>query len=1006
MNWVGMISVVDQNFQYVIAESTRSLSLQHGAALDPDDQLWFGLRTIPRALGICAAALGDFTILEAVDEIPQPEDKYNHQFVINDLSKDAKFENQPFVCGTPHLRFYAGVPIRSPAGYLIGIYSIVDDKPRYNFGQPEVDILKDLAATVMDHFVLNTVRGQHTRSARMVKGLGLFVEGKSTLRDWFLRYGHLGNGPTAQDGSRGEWTLSDQADAEFGVEVTKSLPTGLADLKNSSSSISEAESANRLTVSQSVTQSVPDVQSDSVNDVMTTESTPTLSSLNAPQYTPPEPTTLFTTTNCLAQSQPYTADRLAATQDDKNGDKTPLPTTSWNQEHKLVTNTTDLQQSSPLQDTQSLFLRASHLIRESLSVEGCAFLDASVTSFDRKLVKASDGLIVSTSSEIQGSKSSENMCEILGVSVKNRLVHQDTEEQEFSFSADLLQRFLKRYPQGKIFNFEDDGTFSSSEDDDDDIGRNGSRTALNIALRKSLKKSARYKRQAAEEKDMSRLLAILPGVRCVAFFPLWDTETKRWSAAGFAWTKDPIRILDADEDLAYLFAFCNNIMAEKARIDAKLADKMKGNFISSVSHELRSPLHGILASAEHLQDMSLGAAQDELINMINSCSRMLMDTIDSVLDFTKINNVKKPEKNMKRNAPSNSPKNGSAFDFAAESSDVDLSILTEEVVENILSGYNFGKAKSRESIAYNRLPSFGSGVEKDANNTKQTSRVMIIVSIDQRASWVFRSQPGAWRRILMNLFGNALKYTESGQIRVSLQCEDSGSGQADKSSKVTLSVSDTGRGISNDFLKHHLFTPFTQEDSLTPGTGLGLSIVRQLVDDLNGEIELKSEKNFGTEATVQVTFQTASSPEPVPETSNSPITVITSEMQGLSACLVGFDIAPDIEEPATGILTTEAARTLSLNSVLCKFLKQWCGMEISESKMLDTTVADVHILLDAEFSAILSRDSAGEIGSPIEMSRIAKLLGNKAIIVLCTSSKLKGQVMMENGYPIMFVQQP
>jgi hypothetical protein len=214
-----MISVVDQNFQYIIAEGTKTLSLQDGTVTDQDDQLWFGLRTIPRSIGICAMALGQFTEVEAHDGSMSDALFQPLQFIIPDLSKDARFEKQPFVGGAPYLRFYAGVPIRSPAGHIIGIYSIVDDKPRYDFGERDLDVLKDLAATVMDHLVLGTVRGRHHRADRMVKGLGLFVEGKATLRDWWLRSGHLAHGPTTADGSRGDWTLKARADAEFGPQV-------------------------------------------------------------------------------------------------------------------------------------------------------------------------------------------------------------------------------------------------------------------------------------------------------------------------------------------------------------------------------------------------------------------------------------------------------------------------------------------------------------------------------------------------------------------------------------------------------------------------------------------------------------------------------------------------------------------------------------------------------------------------------------------------------------------
>ena len=993
--WLGMISVVDKHFQYVIAESTRSLSLQHGTALDPDDQLWFGLRTIPRAMGICAAALGDFTILEAADEAAQSGNEYNHHYVINDLSKDPRFESQPFVCGTPYLRFYAGVPIRSPAGFLIGVYSIVDDKPRDDFGQAEIEILKDLAATVMDHFVLNTVRRQHTRSARMVKGLGLFVEGKSTLRDWFLSSGHLGNGPTAQDGSRGGWTLSDQADAEFGVEVSKLLPNDLAALKKSTSLIPPVKYDSGL--SASIAQSEPNTQNDSTREATSMESTTTISLSNDPAYSPLKSTNPYAPRDSTIPLQSTAADKLINPHSSIVGDETPMLSASLNWEHQSASDTTELLQSTMPQDTRSLYLRASHLIRESLSVEGCAFLDANVTSFDNQPGRTTDSISLSNS------PNSASMCEVLGVSIKNRVGEKYTEEQNVSFSANHMQRFLKRYPQGKVFYFEDDGAFSLSESDSDDDALKAGRTSLNLALRKSLKKSRQFKRHATEETDMSTLLDILPGIRCMAFFPLWDAETKRWSAAGLAWTKDPIRILDGDEDLAYLSAFCNNIMAEKARIDAQMADKVKGNFISSVSHEFRSPLHGILASAEHLQDMSLGAAQDELISMINSCSRMLMDTIDSILDFTKINNAKRPEK-ISSSAHFDSTDNASAPDLAAETSEIDLSVLTEEVVENILSGYNYGKAKLGESIAYSRQPSFEPGGDVVGRDVVQTCQVLILVSIDWRASWVFKTQAAAWRRILMNLFGNALKYTKSGQIRVSLQCQDTEPGKASDISSVTLSVSDTGRGISNEFLKNHLFTPFTQEDSLSPGTGLGLSIVRQLVDDLNGQIELKSKKDIGTEATVQVKFQNVSPLDAVFHGVDCLTAATKKPLQGLTACLVGFDI-PDFEDPASGILSGEAARKLSLTSMLRKFLSEWCGMKVLKTNNLDAQVADVHILLEAEASALLG-EASNEISLPDATSRVAELVGKSAILVLCSSSKSSNQATIKHKHPIVLVQPP
>lgn len=99
-----MISVVDQSFQYIIAEGTKTLSLQDGTVTNQDDALWFGLRTIPRAMGICARALGDFTTAEEQDGSVTDALFEPLQFIIPCLSEDSRFAGQAFVCGAPYLR--------------------------------------------------------------------------------------------------------------------------------------------------------------------------------------------------------------------------------------------------------------------------------------------------------------------------------------------------------------------------------------------------------------------------------------------------------------------------------------------------------------------------------------------------------------------------------------------------------------------------------------------------------------------------------------------------------------------------------------------------------------------------------------------------------------------------------------------------------------------------------------------------------------------------------------
>lgn len=96
--------------------------------------------------------------------------------------------------------------------------------------------------------------------------------------------------------------------------------------------------------------------------------------------------------------------------------------------------------------------------------------------------------------------------------------------------------------------------------------------------------------------------------------------------------------------------------------------------------------------------------------------------------------------------------------------------------------------------------------------------VMIIMDIAHRESYRFPIAAGAWRRIIMNLFGNAIKYTSAGFVRVSLQTEDVLKGGSPRT-LITLSVSDSGQGMSPEYLQNHLYTPFHQENSLSAGTG-------------------------------------------------------------------------------------------------------------------------------------------------------------------------------------------
>jgi signal transduction histidine kinase len=162
-------------------------------------------------------------------------------------------------------------------------------------------------------------------------------------------------------------------------------------------------------------------------------------------------------------------------------------------------------------------------------------------------------------------------------------------------------------------------------------------------------------------------------------------------------------------------------MVERSRLEALTADRAKSDFISSVSHEPRSPLHGVLASAEALQETSTGFVQDDLIRTFTVCGEVLLDTMDQILEYAKISNQKptktggevqsKPETQFSQATP------------------LDLSRLVETVVEGILAGHYQKVALDQQTIVQ------GGTTHKDsATFSSPSGHIIVILSIDWQDS--------------------------------------------------------------------------------------------------------------------------------------------------------------------------------------------------------------------------------------------------------------------------------
>jgi CheY-like chemotaxis protein len=244
-----------------------------------------------------------------------------------------------------------------------------------------------------------------------------------------------------------------------------------------------------------------------------------------------------------------------------------------------------------------------------------------------------------------------------------------------------------------------------------------------------------------------------------------------------------------------------------------------------------------------LGDTGLDHFQKVLISTIKSCGTTLHETLSSVLAYAKINQFERRQDRYRQKRPSDlawaltdkhSLAAGPDRDFAGLYMSVNIAMICEEIVRMLEAGLVFSMSKRGYTLA-------------------------VILNIRYEDNWCFYTEPGALRRIAANIIGNAMKYTPQGSVIITLttsqEIDDKRSVNNDRPSgrMVNLTVTDTGKGMSKDFVEHHLFVPFTQEDATTSeGVGLGMSIVKSLVSLLSGEISVKSKVGKGTEVKVSM----------------------------------------------------------------------------------------------------------------------------------------------------------
>lgn len=199
-------------------------------------------------------------------------------------------------------------------------------------------------------------------------------------------------------------------------------------------------------------------------------------------------------------------------------------------------------------------------------------------------------------------------------------------------SQSLLRRLIADCAQGRLFVIDEHGVLDDQSNDIADMGQ--------------------HTRGSAAYKSWDSLVACIPNARYAIFLPLWHYQREVCFATCLVWVNDVGKTLDHG-DVSSLTAFGNSLMAEVFRLEAATNTQAKSDFVSSISHELRSPLHGILATTELIQNSD--SAQDPellaMVDMIESCGNTLLDTFNHLLEFSNINSRPSNVQSVDGNTP-------------------------------------------------------------------------------------------------------------------------------------------------------------------------------------------------------------------------------------------------------------------------------------------------------------------------------------------------------------------